>query len=507
MNKPATTQQIAPGIYRFNDTCNVYVIADPAGSLAIDFGSGAWLAHWTQLGFPPVTRVLLTHHHADQCAGLTTRESWPFQVYAPRGEDAFFTAQGVQAFKNRGKMAGNPASYSVIDRPMPPGLVQCVLDGFTDHPWLGGELAGGARRIRIIHTPGHGPHALSYLIDDPTTLKQILFCGDACHASATIHEPYHLEWDHWTGSGALAAWEGLIRLGGLKVDILCPSHGPIINKAPGKLIQRLKEKVLRFYLAKGQIAQGESDGYITLNQSDQMPDGLGRWLHRFGVNGWLLTDPDHKQAVVFDPMAGDEESLKQALARAGNPGVDAVTATHYHFDHCDGLHMVREKFNARIVLHPQVAQVLAHPDAYDMPWRLPAPITPDQLTPAEGEVTLGNRSFRVGAFLGQTRYHAGYMTMVGGWRLFFGGDNFFPTSRWNGTGGFCAYNHTRPKLFGDSAKKMLTWSPDVLANGHDTCFRFRSSRAKKIIKWSARAEKALRDLCPSGNIEKGYNVF
>ncbi len=503
MNKAGLPQEVCPGVYRFTDTCNVYVVADSGGSLAIDFGSGAWLERWKEMGLPAVSRVLLTHHHADQCAGLTARESWPFEVFAPRGEEAFYKAEGVEAFKKRGMMAGNPASYSVIDRPMAPGVVQCVLSGFTDYAWLG----GGSRRVRVMPTPGHGPHALSYLIDEPTTRKQIVFCGDACHSGATIHEPYHLDWDHWTGGGALTAWQGLVRLGGLKVDVLCPSHGPVVSEGAGKMIKQLREKLMRFYLAKGQIAQGEPDEYVSLNQGEQMPEGLGRWLYRFGGNGWLLTDPDHKKAVVFDPGAGEEKALRQALGRAGNPVVEAVTATHCHYDHCDGVEMVREKFKARLVLHPEVAWVLERPDEIDMPWRLPMPIKADELTPFEGEMMLGGRAFRVGWFPGQTRWHAGYMTTVAGWRVFFGGDNFFPTSRWNGTGGFCAYNHTRPQMFGDSAKKMLAWAPHVMVNGHDTCFRFTASRARKIMKWAATAEKALRDICPSGRVEDDYNVF
>jgi len=63
-------KQIMPGLYLFQDTCNVYVLVCEQCSIAIDFGSGQWLKTLSQLNLPPLKHVYLTHHHADQCAGL-----------------------------------------------------------------------------------------------------------------------------------------------------------------------------------------------------------------------------------------------------------------------------------------------------------------------------------------------------------------------------------------------------------------------------------------------------
>src|SRR5690606_33208532 len=79
-------QQILPGLYLFEDTCNVYVLCQRGRAIAIDYGSGAWRETAQALGLPPVERIYLTHHHADQCAGLQDASDTPFAVHAPQDE-------------------------------------------------------------------------------------------------------------------------------------------------------------------------------------------------------------------------------------------------------------------------------------------------------------------------------------------------------------------------------------------------------------------------------------
>src|SRR6185437_12271421 len=71
--------QVAPGVHRFTDTCNVYVVtaegaagaAEAAtGAIAIDFGSGDVLDHLGELGLETLDAILMTHHHRDQGQGL-----------------------------------------------------------------------------------------------------------------------------------------------------------------------------------------------------------------------------------------------------------------------------------------------------------------------------------------------------------------------------------------------------------------------------------------------------
>ena len=484
--------QLRPGLHRFEDTCNVYVVVRGDRAYAIDFGSGAWMKRAAALKLPKISDVLLTHHHRDQCEGLQRVASRNFAVHAPAGEERFLDPDRVMQFWNTRRNSGNPASYDVVDRGI--DAISYDMGGFAD-------VFFGTERVRFLHTPGHGPNALTVLIDHHG--EQIAFCGDAAHAGATIHQPYHLEWDHWTGSGALAAWEGVQRLANVRIDVLLPSHGPAITSARRTLLT-LCDKLLAFYSAKGNICPDEPDHYVvpTVN--------AGAWrqllpnLYQFGVNGYLLRANDNS-ALIVDPYLGDTESLDALLAALPSVTITACTATHYHFDHLDAAPLLRERYGATFFLHPRVAAPLKKLGDIDAPWLTKTALRGDRAMPMRGKWRWNQYTFDVAPFGGQTWWHACFMTVVDGTKVFFGGDNFQPNSRWNGTGGFSSFNGSRFREgFEASAKLVQDWKPDLIMNGHNTYQRFHASQFRKIAAWSRRAEAAVKALCPSGDLERDY---
>jgi len=62
--------EIAPGIFRWADTCNAYVIKDGSAAILIDLGDGSVLDALPQIGVTTVEWVLFTHHHREQCQGF-----------------------------------------------------------------------------------------------------------------------------------------------------------------------------------------------------------------------------------------------------------------------------------------------------------------------------------------------------------------------------------------------------------------------------------------------------
>jgi glyoxylase-like metal-dependent hydrolase (beta-lactamase superfamily II) len=519
------TQRLLPGLHRFEDTCNVYVIVadDGRSSAAIDFGSGEWLAEAARLGLPPLRHVFLTHHHADQCHGLGhlaieslghlaieslshwvngSMTQWlndPILVHAPPGERAFLDPDSVAEFWRTRREGGVPRSYSVVERGVTSTStstdVVYDMGGWTDLFW-------GTSRVRFISTPGHGPNATSVLMDIGS--KQVLFCGDAAHAGGTIWQPYHLEWDHWTGAGALQAWEGVERLLGVRIDLLCPSHGPVVATGIRRELSTLSRRLLALVRAKGSICAGESDGYLPPRFLNCGAREVLPGLIQFGANSYLLLSAAG-EGLVIDPWSEDIGLLEPLLDELGRPRVTAGTASHYHLDHSDGLPLLRERYGARVWLHPRVAAPLREIGAMDVPWLPRQPVIADDLLPEEGEWAWNEHHFRVAHFPGQTWGHCALMTTVDGRRVFFGGDSFQPPSRWNGTGGFCAYNGSRFRDgFARSARLVMDWQPDVVACGHQTYVRYNPDYYRKVIAWADRAEAAVRALCPSGDLGQDY---
>ncbi len=490
MKKP---KQILPGLYQFFDTCNVFVICRDNGSLAIDFGSGEWLEEFEKLNLPPLEKVLITHHHADQCQGLLKKRSWPFEIHAPAGERTLLEPEGVKEFWANRRNGGVPASYSVLPR----GLrkVTYNLAGFSDFNWRGG-------RLRFLDTPGHGRGAVTIFAD--VAGKQVAFCGDAAHAGATVWKPFNLDWDHWTGSGALAAYEGITRLAGPRIDLLCPSHGPVINEKPRAMLKQLAKRLLSFYEAKGSICPDEPDRYHPVKEIGDRAQECLPGLYHFGVNGYLLMS-ESGEALVIDAYVGDIPALEDLLDILSHPRMSAATATHYHSDHSDGLPIVKKRWKARTVLHPRVAQPLRKIGEIDCPWLPQKAIRPDELMPRTGKWKWNEFTFAVAPFPGQTWWHAAFMTEVAGNKVCFSGDNYQPATRWNGTGGFSSFNGSRfIEGFVVSSETILKWKPDLVFNGHNTQFRFSPSYHRKVIAWAKRSESVTKALCPSGNLEKDY---
>ena len=301
--------EILPDLWSFGDSCNVYVLKRGDEAIAVDFGSGRWLVHLQALGIKRLTHVFLTHHHADQCSGLQNHALGVFKIHAPGGEEQYLdpACQHNGSFDIRYK--GCPDSYVVLRG----GIESITYDmaGFSDFFW-------GDQRIRFVHTPGHGRHACSIVIDHAG--KQVVFCGDAAYAGATIWQPYHLEWDHWTGTGVLAAWEGIQRLYGIAVDMLCPSHGPVIAQQPRMMLKQLARKLMLVYHTKGQISIGEPDAYIMPQTLSSGAHRLSEHLYHFGANGYLIIGGNGGGLVIDTPgmrelqFWGGEEGVAEAFA-------------------------------------------------------------------------------------------------------------------------------------------------------------------------------------------------
>lgn len=493
---PQGFEVVCENLLKIKDTCNVYLIKDNNRAIAIDFGSGNWLKKLPAVGIDKIEHVFLTHPHSDQCFGLGAIDGFDFIVHAPAGADVFLDPCRREQFLATDRFSrGCPDSYSVPPEPIEG--IKYDIAGFTDMYWHN-------KRIRFLSTPGHTAFAVSVLVD--IAERQVVFCGDAAYADATVWHPFNLEPDHWTGRAILASWEGIKRLAGLRIDLLCPSHGETIEGNPNKMLGQLADKLLAFYESKGSISPDEPDDYFEPEAVYNYPaQRILPNLYHFGMNGYLLVSKN-KQALVVDPWKQDFNALDKLLdGPLKGIKITAAVASHYHLDHCDGFSELKEKYGAKIYLHPIFAKILAEPEQYYMPWLPPEPSMADEVWPKEGLWRWNEYEFSVGHFPGQTWHHCGFMTVVNGRKVFFGGDSFQPNSRWNATGGFCAYNGGRfEDGFVKSAQKILDWSPDIIAAGHGTYFQFNRSKFEKIIHWAQKTQQSIRSLCPEGDIKGQY---
>jgi len=212
--------RLSQTLWRFEDTCNVYVVRDGSRAILIDFGSGAILGRLSELGIRTVDMVLVTHHHRDQAQGLCDLRKPPFEIIVPAKERRFF--DGVESFWRDVKLYINYDCRSHFNTLRRSIRVDRVIAGGERINWNGIELEAE-------ETPGVTEGSLSYIatIDG----KKVGFTGDLLAGAGKVQNWFDLHWDYYGFTqGIDASEQSFQRLQAAQPDLLLPSHGDPIGE-------------------------------------------------------------------------------------------------------------------------------------------------------------------------------------------------------------------------------------------------------------------------------------
>jgi glyoxylase-like metal-dependent hydrolase (beta-lactamase superfamily II) len=187
---------------------NTYVIGlDGEAPLLLDTGAGvpAWAdllkAHLDEAKAPPLARCIMTHGHPDHTGGAAD-----FKRLFPR------SSLHKKAWPERDRTAG--ADFLPLED--------------------GARISGAGYTLRALHTPGHAPDHLCFLLEE----ERALFTGDVVLGVGTTVIPLD--------GGDLGQYlASLRRLLALDVQRIYPGHGPVIENAKAKLQQYLDHRLER----------------------------------------------------------------------------------------------------------------------------------------------------------------------------------------------------------------------------------------------------------------------
>ena len=247
--------QVAEGIFQVQlplpfplRIVHSYVLRDGDGWTIIDTGinysagRAAWQAALAELKIAPqaIRRIILTHAHPDHygMAGwLAEQSSAPVQL-----------APLEQEFVRTVWHAGAANEQAIVDffqsHGMPAELAEQVRHSTAETramtlPWPatsviepGESLQIGARRFRVIATPGHSDQHLVFYCAE----ERLLLCGDAVLIKIT---PNISLWPHGRPDPLADYLQSLDRLAALPVDLALPGHGPLI-RAFGERLTELR---------------------------------------------------------------------------------------------------------------------------------------------------------------------------------------------------------------------------------------------------------------------------
>lgn len=142
-----------------------------------------------------------------------------------------------------------------------------------------------------------------------------------------------------------------------------------------------------------------------------------------GTNGYLVTSPETKTALLVDTPHGVTPLIERALADSGAT-LELVVITHTHWDHIGDSAAALETLGVPIAAHPLAAVDMADPAAMRSVPREPVPPAKVERLIGEGDtVTLGDTAFEVWHLPG---HHPAHIVLVSREaRIVLGGDVLF----------------------------------------------------------------------------------
>jgi glyoxylase-like metal-dependent hydrolase (beta-lactamase superfamily II) len=214
--------EVAPGVWRVRDTCNVYLVAaDAPGdgengrtAIAVDFGAGRVLDVLASLGIARITDVVMTHHHRDQGQGLPLAVAHGARIHVPPVEVDLFADVGEMW---RTRRLDN--DYGVRQDRF--SLLEAVPVAGTVPEYRTAHFGGVA--LTTIPTPGHTVGSVTYLLERAGS--RIAFSGDLIHSPGRVWSLAATQWSYTGVEGPAMLVLSCHLLQDEHPDLLLPSHG------------------------------------------------------------------------------------------------------------------------------------------------------------------------------------------------------------------------------------------------------------------------------------------
>jgi glyoxylase-like metal-dependent hydrolase (beta-lactamase superfamily II) len=495
--------EIAPGVLRSSGPVAGYALIGGDKAMLID--APAERPDLARHGVRTIDGVLLTHYHRGVSAGLADLPPG-IRVRAPKKAEEWLAPKMVAKYWRESlPLRGSRTAYLV----MPAGIenIDYSLVDNTSFQWEGWK-------IDVVDTPGHALSHIS-LIAKKGDGPRVAFCGGALAAPGKLWAPYTTDWDHWTDAGLKPTADSLRKLRGVKVDILCPSHGPTIAKNVDDSLKQTLAAVeevgfLKSFERFTKERLGNAPKYAFLAKEQAQSNGSKPWTQVsphiwLTGNTYVLTSKDNACLMIdpWDKRSADQFAKLQQDQKLGP--LEVVLFSHAHYDHYDGIYHLPNRDKLEVWSLDQVAGPIAQPLLLRAPFLDARPVKFDK-TPKEGEaLTWREYRFRFHHLPGQSEFTMGVETTIDGKRCYFTADNFFHQDMFSGSGGWMGLNRSFPPLYAASAKKVLDAAPEWVLAEHGGPFEFSAEDFRRRAQWGQVSAKAADALSLSGKHLHDWN--
>jgi glyoxylase-like metal-dependent hydrolase (beta-lactamase superfamily II) len=509
----ARLQEIAPDLYSFRDTCQVYILRHGRQAVLVDFGTGGVLEELAGLGIERVSDVLMTHHHRDQGQGLARAVAAGARVWVPQAEQDLFGEVDAhwQARELYNNYNTRQDRFSLLE-PVPVGGILRDYDTLR----FGGDGSSHHWALTVLPTPGHTTGSVSLIAEvrHPSALPpggaegplRVAFSGDLIAAPGKVWSMAATQWSYNGAEGVAATVASLLDLRERGIELLLPSHGePIAPVAPA--IDLLVERL--WHLVRER--RGENQRLMMLRQEPYVALTPHLLLNRTSMSNSYVLLSDSGRALVIDfgydfctgiPAGADRASrrpwlytLPQLKRQFCVEGIDAVLPTHYHDDHVAGFNLLRATEGCQVWAAESMAPILEEPRRYNLPCLWYDPIPVDRRLPTEEPLRWQEYELTLYAQPGHTRHAVAISFEVDGQRVLAVGDQFEDDAgtRWNYVykNGFEAGDYRR------AAELYCRLAPDLILHGHFEPLRVPAGYLEDLVERAKVLESLHRDLLPA----------
>jgi glyoxylase-like metal-dependent hydrolase (beta-lactamase superfamily II) len=465
MQKETSFQPVAPGVSRFGDTCNVYVLRSGRDAVLVDFGSGAVLDHLDELDVDGVTDVLVTHHHRDQVQGLARAVEAGARVWVPPVERDL-----IEGIDRRWETRQIDNDYDLrqdrfsllVGVPVTGVVAEYRTTRYGDHD------------VYTLPTPGHTAGSVTYLVEIDG--RRLAFSGDLAHGDGRVWSLAATQWSYSGVEGLAATNFSCGVLARHEPHVLLPSHGDPVEK-PANALERIREGVEE--LARLRLDPPWRFDHMFRQPWEAITPHLLRNRSSFANSYALMSESGGAILIDFgyDVSTGLVPSTDRTARRPllwsldvlkrdhGVERIEAVIATHFHDDHVAGLNLLREVEGTEVWAPANVAPILEEPSRHDLPCLWFEPIHVDRVLELDARVAWQEYELTAYALPGHTLYAAAIGFEVDGKRVLATGDQQ-TTGAERGILNYQYRNRFRIDDFVDSAELYRRLRPDLIVSGH-----------------------------------------
>jgi glyoxylase-like metal-dependent hydrolase (beta-lactamase superfamily II) len=463
MNGTGTWDEVAPGVLRFRDSCNVYALLGPDGAVIVDAGTGAWIDALDALPVRPVA-VLLTHFFRDHGAGAArAARDLGVPILAPERE-ADLLRDPATHFR-RTETWIRYTNYWDHFAPIEPIPISGVLRDDE-------RLTLGGLELEVVPLPGATLNQVGIAFrlgaDGVDGTGALAVCSaETIHSPGRIPRVAPLQYEYNDLKGAVEVWHSVARLRARHPSMLLPSLGepvtadvdaalaatqaslegllanrPVERSSlrPGPAVRRIADRV---WLAE----QGGSISTFVVGR------GGTALAIDYGYHSWRLfglVPPVHKARSLL-------HALDELRAEAGVERIDVVIPSHYHDDHISSIPPLQRRFGTQVWAHEGFADILEDPASSAFPCTWPEAIPVARRLGDGRSFAWEDVEVRVAAATGHTRFEQLVAFEVDGVRYAHSGDQYGYLDRAASDAG---------RDVGPDAAELTDWSTVIGAPNH-----------------------------------------